>query len=210
MSGPWGPKLGLPEHRLVIGVPQSGKTTFARALASGARRAIYFDPGGDFETLPGATVVDVEHWPPSRFFSERYFRLVVRAGRDDSRDVSDEFVYVARRAREIGNVVLLADEVGDYNRGAAERALKMMHRNGHKQGVVTIFVSQRAVDIPLGCRATATHVHSFLQDSEEDLEVMRAVYDPGEPGFSARVRAWKPGDPPVTWQRRLLYPRTRE
>ena len=205
MVNPWGDELRNTDHRLILGVPQSGKTTYAKKVVSSARRVIYFDPQGDFEDTRGARIVTVEDWPAKSFFDERYFRLVVQAGRNDEFDVSEEFVYVARRVREIGNLVLLADEVGDYNKGKAERALKMLHRNGHKQGIVTVFVSQRAVDIPLGCRATATRVDSFLQDSEEDLDAIRKVYDPGSPGYSERVRAWQPHRPPVTWQRKRLY-----
>jgi hypothetical protein len=205
VSSHWGPDLHLGDHIIVIGVPGSGKTTHTRKLVARAPRVIYFDPAGDFEGVPGATVIDVEHWPVARFFREHYFRLVVRAERSPARNVEDEFVYVSERAREIGTLVLVADEVGDYNRGPAADALKRLHRNGHKRGLVTVLVSQRAVDIPLGCRATATRVESFLQDSEEDLRTMREMFDPSEPEFSSKVRAWKPGTPPVRWQRRRLY-----
>lgn len=205
MSGVYGPELERGDHRLVIGVPGSGKTYYAVRLVAKARRVIYFDPAGEFEGVRGAIVCDVDTWPSSEVTQQSHFRVVVRAEQSGERDVGDEFVYTAQRARAIGDCVLLADEVGDYNRGPAERALKMMHRNGHKQGVVTVFVSQRAVDIPLGCRATATHVASFLQDNEQDIDALRDVYDPGSPGFSERVRRWKPYQPPVTWERKKLY-----
>jgi len=206
MAGVYGPDLKRGDHRLVIGVPGSGKSYYAIRLVAKAHRVIYFDTTGELEEeVRHATVCDVEHWPSAKVTREPYFRIVVRAEQSHERDVGDEFVYVAQRARDIGDLVLYADEVGDYNRGPAERALKMMHRNGHKQGVVTVFVSQRAVDIPLGCRATATRVDSFLQDSEDDLKALREVYDPGSPGFAERVRAWQPKQPPITWERKQLY-----
>jgi hypothetical protein len=200
---PWGPDLHLGEHRLVVGVPGSGKTCYARRVVRRAHRVIYFDPGGDYDQTPGAEVVTVHRWPSRSYFRQEYFRLVVEV--DPESETGDQFVWVAQRAREVGNLVLLCDEVGDYNRGPAERALKNLNRNGHKRGIVTVYVSQRAMEIPLGARASATRVDSFLQDSEDDLDTLHDLYDPSEPGFSERVRAWTPHHPPVTWQRRQLY-----
>ncbi len=210
MPGVYGPELANGDHRLVIGVPGAGKTYFARKLVSRAHRVIYFDPTGEYEAVRRAIIVDPPDIPVEGLRTEKFFRLVVKAGRSDERDVNEEFVFVAQCARAITRCVLLADEVGDYNRGRAETSLKRLHRNGHKQGVVTIFVSQRAVDIPLGCRATATRVDSFLQDNEDDLRALHEIYDPGSPGFADRARAWDAYDPPVTWQRRSLYNKDRK
>lgn len=206
---PWG-RLRLPQHRIVLGVPQTGKTTFARRLASPAARLVVFDPPGDWEDLRLARVVAPSDLPAvlPPVVAGRHpamCRIVVKAGRDEDYDIGDELVHVVRACKRAEDVLLVCDEVSLYNRGKAARALGHLHMNGHKWGIVTILVSQRAVGIPLDCRATATHVHSFLQDSEEDLTTLREVYDPGCPGFSERVRAWKPGEPPVTWSRRRLY-----
>lgn len=200
---PWGPDLNLPEHRIIIGVPQSGKTTYARKLIARARRVIIFDPGHDYVDMSGADVVTVKEWPKSNYFNESMFRLVVIPTEDY--DMVDEFVYTTKRVREIGDLVYVCDEVGDYNAGPGARMLRNLHRNGHKQGLVTILVSQRAVDIPLGARATASQVDSFLQDNEQDLEQLHLMYDGSAPGFSERVRHWSPGQPPVSWKRKVLY-----
>lgn len=194
----------------MIGVPQSGKTTYAWRLATSAPRVVIFDPTGDYEYLaPSAEVVTPAMLEDRRILEGegelRMIRVIVRAGRDEDFDIADEFVYVVRRCKEAGDLVLICDEVSLYKRGAALRALAGLHMNGHKWGIVTILVSQRAVGIPLDCRATATHVHSMLQDSEEDLAVLADHYDPGHPGYADKVRAWKPGNPPVTWARRRLY-----
>lgn len=201
----YGPDLERGDHIIVLGVPLSGKTTFAERLVRKARRLLVFDPGGDWESMRGAMVVRPADLDALPALKDRWFRVVVQAGRDTGYDVAEEFEYTARMARDAGDLVLVADEVGDYKRGAGERALVAMHRNGHKQGVVTVYVSQRAVDIPLGARATATRVYSFLQDSEDDLAALHESYDPSAPHFSDRVRAWKAGDPPVVWKRRQLY-----
>lgn len=204
MPGPHG-RLSLPQHRIVLGVPQSGKTTFARSLVLDARRLVVFDPPGDWEDLPHARIVRPGDLRDRALLRGDKVRLVVQAGRDEAFEVGDEFAYVARACRVVGNMVLVPDEVSLYNRGPGGRALAHLHMNGHKHGIVTVMIAQRMVGIPLDCRATATHVHSFLQDSEEDLATLAEVYDPGCPGFSARVRAWEGGDPPITWRRRPLY-----
>jgi hypothetical protein len=200
---PWG-RLQPPDHVVVLGVPQSGKTTFARRYLAAADRGIVFDPGHDYTGIPGVTVARPEKWPRPAFFAQDTWKIVVPGPVGDG-DVVEEFCYVVSRAREIRNLLLVCDEVGDYSVGAGARALRNLHRNGHKQGIVTVLVSQRAVDIPLGARATATKVLSLLQDSEQDLEALHEVYDPSCPGFSDRVREWQPGEPPVVWERKPLW-----
>ena len=202
--------LDVPQHRIVLGVPQSGKTTFAARLVADARRVVVFDPTGDYETIfPKWRVVSPGELEDRDVLrgegTYEVLRVIVAAGRDEDFDVSEEFVYAVKRIKEAGDLVFVADEVSLYKHGRALGALRSLHMNGHKWGIVTILVSQRAVGIPLDCRATATHCHSFLQDSEDDLDALADQYDPSDPGYSARVRDWEPGEPPVTWERRRLY-----
>lgn len=208
MAQPFGRYLDLPQHRVVLGVSQSGKTTFAWALARSARRVVVFDPTGDYEALARhARVVTPPELEDRAILAqnEHPVRVIVRAGRDPEYDISDEFVYVYARCRDARDLVFVADEVSLYKSGKALRALCSLHMNGHKWGIVSILVAQRAVGVPLDCRANCTHVHSFLQESKEDLDELRAQYDPSHPGFGDAVRDWKPGEPPVTWRRRTLY-----
>lgn len=205
-----GPYLRLPEHRVILGVPQSGKTTYAAELVARARRVVVFDPTGDYESLfPRWRVVSPpELEDPQVLEGEgkyRVLRVIVAAGRSEEYDLAEELVYTWARVKEAGDLVFVADEVSLYKYGRALGALRSMHMNGHKWGIVTVLVSQRAVGVPLDCRATATHVHSFLQDSEDDLDALADSYDPSHPGYSDEVRNWKPGEPPVTWKRRKLY-----
>lgn len=202
--------LDLPQHRIVLGVPQSGKTTYAARLIARARRVVVFDPTGDYESLfPKWRVVSPPELADRRVLegegTYRILRLIVAGGRNEDFDIAEEFVYTVKRCKEAGDLVLVADEVSLYKHGPALGALRSLHMNGHKWGIVTVLVSQRAVGIPLDCRATATHCHSFLQDSEDDLAALEEHYDPSHPGYAAKVRAWQPGEPPVTWERRKLY-----
>lgn len=205
-----GEGLDLPQHRIVLGVPQSGKTTFAAHLIRHARRVVVFDPTGDYESIfPAWRVVAPGELADRRVLQGegkyRILRAIVAAGRDEDYDLADEFVYTVKRCKEARDLVLVADEVSLYKSGQALAALRSLHMNGHKWGIVSILVSQRAVGVPLDCRATATHVHSFLQDSEDDLSALSEHYDPSHPGYADAVRAWRPGEPPITWQRRRLY-----
>jgi hypothetical protein len=199
------------EHIIIVGVPGSGKSTWARRLVAAQSRVIYFDVAGDYENLGlgyGSTSriakCYVPNFPGDDFFSDR-FKLTVLAERLDWQDVRNEFIATVRLAKRVKNLTLLADEVGDYKTGPSEQALKALHRNGHKDGIISVLVSQRFVDIPLGCRATATAVYSFLQDNADDLQALHEQFDTLSPGFAERVRNWKPGEPPVAWQRIELY-----
>lgn len=199
MPGPYGKNLRLGDHVIIVGVPGSGKTYFARKMIASARRVVFFDPHGDYER--NAAQLFEPFALTARDLEGDYMRATVLAERSGDVDVADEFRRVAEVVREAENLVLVADEVGDYSASAA-KTLRALHANGHKQGIVTVLVSQRAVDLPLGTRATATAAYSFLQTHPKDLE--RLADEFGE-DFAAEAASWQPGDPPATWVRPRIY-----
>ena len=196
MTQPWG-QLERTDHEVVLGVPQSGKTTLARGRLASARRAVFFDPTGDF-------VSEGERVPAACFAVELLRGTVVRWVVEPGADVAADFervTEVCRAAKAFGGLVLCADEVGDYSRSAVA-ALERLHRNGHHDGVASVLVTPFAVDIPKNARRSASRVWSCLQEDPEDLQALAEVY--GE-DFAARVRAWRPGDEPAMWERRTLF-----
>lgn len=205
MPQPFG-DLHVRAHELYLGVPGSGKTTLAKARVASARRVVFFDPAGDYET-EGEVVYPAElEERPHTLLGGAFARVVVRAGRDEARDVAEEFEAVASACRRVacaGGLLLVADEVGDYSLRAAE-TLTRLHRNGHHDGVASVLVSQCAVDIPLTCRRTATRVVSLLQVASADLDALEREYGPD---FATRVREWRPGSPPAVWELPTLYRR---
>ncbi len=185
--------FGLLDHRsheLVLGVPGSGKTHHARARLASARRVVFFDPTGHDYVDEGEQVspADLDR----ELLSGTVVRLVVVPGDDVPADFAA--TVAACRASD-GGVVLCADEVGDYAPHCAD-VLTRLHRNGHHDGVVSVLVSQCAIDIPKTCRRTATRVTSLLQTASADLDALETEYGPE---FRERVARWRPGDPPAVW-----------
>jgi hypothetical protein len=185
-------------------VPGSGKTTLAKARAAGCRRVVFFDPAGDYDDqgeviTPGEVAAELRH---------RFARLVVAPDPEsDLAEVFDQLVADCRAAgAEFGPLVLVADEVGDYSRGA-EATLTRLHRNGHHDGVASVLVSQCAVDIPKTCRRTATRVTSLLQVASDDLDALAREYGPE---FASTVKGWRPGRPPVVWTLPTLHTTSKE
>lgn len=197
MSQPFG-QLDPRSHELILGVPGSGKTTLARARLASARRAVFFDPAGDYSS-------EGERIPAAVFGPDFLRGTIVRWVVEPGEDVALSFAALAEAcrvgARRYGGLVLCADEVGDYQARAAE-ALTKLHRNGHHDGVASLLVSQCAVDIPKTCRRTATRVASCLQTDPGDLAALEDAYGAD---FAAAVRAWKAGDPPAVWSLPTLF-----
>lgn len=197
---PWG-ELAGDAHEIVLGVPRSGKTELVRRRARSARRALFFDPPREH----GAEGVVVTASELARYgetlLAGKWMRVVVQP--EAGADVAGEFrtaLAAARAARAEGGLLLVADEIGavsDYGRRPAPELVEL-HVNGHKDGIASIVISQRAGFVPLGARATANRVLSLLQDHSADLAALSEVY--GE-SYAASVAAWKPGDPPVEWAR---------
>src|SRR5574337_211293 len=117
MRNPYGPDWSRVDHRIVLGVPGSGKSFLARKITRRCGRVIYFDPHGDYDSIKGIVLVE----PFQAEYMERVLnedspivRVCVPAERT-SQDVKDEFNWTCDFVRWYNRgCVLVADEVGDY------------------------------------------------------------------------------------------------
>jgi hypothetical protein len=202
MTGPYGRHFKLGDHVGIVGVPGSGKTWLAKRLVAPAPRVVFFDPKGEYEENGEPIFPQDFH---AGMLEGEYVRIAIQAERFDDGDVVEEFRHVTRQVREgsltFGGVVYVCDELGDYSAGSV-KALKRIHANGHKDGVVSLLVSQRAVDLPLGCRATLTRCYSLLQTHPDDLDRLEREFGSS---FRQACQEWKPHMPPVAWERIRLY-----
>jgi hypothetical protein len=205
MPQPFGP-LHPRSHELFLGVPGSGKTHHARARLASARRAVFFDPTGHDYENEGERIAPTDLVSDPELLCGSVVRLVVVPGDDVPADFTATVEAVREAARQLGPLVLCADEVGDYSPSCAD-VLTRLHRNGHHDGVASVLVSQCAVDIPKTCRRTATRVASLLQTASADLDALETEYGAD---FRERVQRWRPGDPPAVWTLPTLYPTSRK
>jgi hypothetical protein len=179
---------------VILGLPYTGKTTEARRLITDAPRVIAFDPGGDYSAqLEPLELGELLERP--EILARPHVRIAIQPAAGDAPELAQELASVERLARAARNLVLVLDEVGDYSRSAGA-TLERLARNGRHQGLVSIYVSQCAVDIPRTVRRLATRVISFRQEDPDDLEILRERY--GDP-FAQRAARWQRGQPPATW-----------
>jgi hypothetical protein len=206
MPQPWG-QLSRRDHVLVMGMPGCGKTPHAAELAAEARRVVYFDPTGEWADL-GLRIDAAELDDPATAAAEllrgEFLRVVVEP-RDATlcRDF-EATVAACRAAAPYGGLVLVVDEVGDLTRECVE-TLHGLHRNGHKDGVATVFASPCATDFPKRCRDTASRVVSFYQKNADDVATLNREYGREVPNFGDRAAAWRYPSPPVTWVNPTLH-----
>lgn len=194
---PHGSRLHYASRVLVMGLPTTGKTMFARdALTADAHRCVYYDPADDY-SAPGrldVTAAELERWPD--FLRDPHCRIVVKPQADDAKGMAAEVRTVLSLAWEARDLVLLFDEVGDY-RKEAERDLNKLVRRGRHQGIASVLVSQFATDFPRTCRRAASTVYVFAQKDPLELETLARSYGAD---FAARAAAWRRYDPPATWR----------
>jgi hypothetical protein len=162
---PWG-RFHVADRVLILGISYTGKTTLAAELARDADRVLAFDPLHDYARF-GYREISVQALAedPTVLEAPRFKIAAIPDETDIIGDLED-FVALARAAR---NMVVIFEEVGDYSQeGFAE--LNRMARNGRHDGIVPIYVSQNAVDIPKVVRRSATYVYSFRQQEVDDLK----------------------------------------
>jgi hypothetical protein len=207
----YGKNLAWGDHVVVVGLQQTGKSTLARALIRGARRVVMVDPKGDYaRVFPRAQIMapgGMEHVNGT----DRYLRVVVLVGRDPDVEIADEVRYVCRKVREWSDgpglgLVVVFDELHLYSASASSE-LRAVMANGHgispaHGGVVSVFVSQRGVDLPLGCRALATRAYSFAQQHPRDLERLEDEFGAE---FRETAEHWDVGQDPAYWEQRRFY-----
>jgi hypothetical protein len=183
---PWGP-FHVADRILILGISYTGKTTKAAELARGGDRVLAFDPLHDYARF------GYEEWSVGELaerpelLDRARFKI---AAIPDEEDLAGDLSTFVQLARDAGNVVVIFEEVGDYSaEGFAD--LNKVARNGRHEGIVPLFVSQNAVDIPKTVRRTATYVYSFRQQEPDDLKQLE-----GRCGadFVARAKAaWEKG-----------------
>jgi DNA helicase HerA-like ATPase len=177
---------------LVLGCTNTGKSIYAAELVRSARRVVFFDPQDDY--LPcvneRASAAELERYP--ELLDGTWIRVQV-APREDY--LAEDFETTVRAVRAAGDLVFVADELGDYS-AEAERTITRLARNGRHDGIALVLVSQAAVDIPKSARRQATRVISFLQTDPDDLAALAKRCGPE---FASQVAAWR-GGPPAVWQ----------
>lgn len=203
-AGPWG-DLVRRDHVLVMGAPGCGKTPFAAQLVRRARRAVFFDPTGEWSHL-GTVVAASDLADDPDLLSGVTCRIVV-----DPRDgaLLEDFaatVDACRAAAPFGGLVLCVDEVGDLSATHdGQELLRALHRAGHKDGVATVLASPCWTDFPARCRSTASRVYSFHQRAAADIAALNAELGRHVPDFGERAARWTHPAPPVAWVSPTLH-----
>ena len=157
---------------IIIGLPLSGKTYLAGKLTKNVPRILFFDPYHDYAEY-GATEIEADDLlADPTILNRSTFRYAIIPDEDDLAEQLDLCVKVARAA---GNLVFVMDEVGDYKQKGS-LTLEKLARNGRHNGLVPIYVSQVAMDIPRTVRRLATKVYSFRQADIDDLDALAERY----------------------------------
>lgn len=203
MPQPWG-ELNLGDRLVVMALPTFGKTTLCEKLAAPADRALFFSTVRDFEKPERGvfTVEQLEAHP--ELLADPHSRIAVRAEATSGKPLASEvealiecLEYAGRNFDRTGRGgrVVVFDEVGDYRRHLEDR-LNTVFRKGRHFGIVPIFASQVATDLPLKCRKLASRVLCLGQRHADELKELR-IYGAG---FAERVGRWAKYEPPIEWR----------
>jgi hypothetical protein len=190
---------------IVVGQVGSGKTHWTRTeIAAPAERCVVFDPAEDPQWLADGfrpwTVAELAAEPG--LLAADNMRIVCHPRPGDFAERGSlagakgaEVETLCDLVRAAGDLVIVWDEVGDYDEEGAD-PLQRLARGSRHQGVAVVFVSQCAIEIPKRCRRQATRIVSFLQSEPSDLATLA---DKCGEAFANQARDWRKGQPPAVW-----------
>lgn len=212
VHGPYG-RLRRADRVGVFGLSFSGKTYYVdKELLREARRRVFFtisptDYAG--EGRHETTVYELAADPSP--LEARDVCVVCRATGTTRDALAAEACTLIRLMRKVcadendtrirglgwGGCVVVLDDVGDYKEGGDfEEVAGELGRTGRHHNVLPVFVSQCAIDVPIGFRRQMTQVHSFVQVDDNDI---KAIGSRCGKDFAEKVRKHKPGEPPAVW-----------
>lgn len=194
---------------LCCALPGGGKSRIAQAASAYWPRRVVFDPTAARGRANWARG-DRDRWPwPGRLVTVRELltrpslldwsplSLVVQPSASFGEDlIAREFAAVARLCWLTGGgIVLVAEELGLYGRGAPD-ALVMVTAAGAHGGLAAVLVCQSMGRVPKDGRRHLSMVVAGPQAETTDLDDLS-----GRCGqeFSRRVAALQPGDAPIVW-----------
>lgn len=154
-------------------MPFTGKSKLAAKLTAEAERVVFFDPCHDYGAYAKAKEITVSQLLDNpKLLQQPSFRYAVIP---NDETIDEDLYATITLVRAAKNAVIVLDEVGDY-RKSNEAILNKLARNGRHDGIVPVYVSQVAVDIPLSVRRLTTRVYSYWQAHKEDIEALAEYY----------------------------------
>lgn len=189
-----------PESRvIVLGLPRYGKTRLVRdRLTADCTRVIFHDVTGHDYYASGRLPLSIDELERhSYLLNDEFVRIVVIA-----RNAGDPEILRDESARIIdlifprpGHIVAVFDELQAHHR-KSEKIFNSLFARGNHFGIVPILCSQKATDIGLGARVTASDVYCLGQHHPIEL---KAVYDCYGDIYAGQVAASHKGDNPIHW-----------
>jgi hypothetical protein len=176
---------------VVVGKTGTGKGRWAKAqlaLWMSCFAIVWFDPLDEYSTqgeetpecglgpLTQRCTVSELLADPARWLSADPLALAVVPDSSDPESVAADYedvaVQVKHEAKRRGGRMLFgSDEVGHFEEFARPK-LKEVGTTFRHWGVARVYIAQRAVFIPLAVRSQASHLISFRQDEDADIDAL--------------------------------------
>jgi hypothetical protein len=159
----------------IFGKRGTGKTWLAFKLIRGKTRLIIFDPLKQFQGGKEFTRVSemTRYCLESGFREEKKkpFVVILRP-----RQAREQFPLVARLAREVGSLCLLAEEISwAISPAKMDPAIEELIRYGRHQDVELIGISRRPPEVNRDLTSNANEVYIFRTHEPRDIAYFREV-----------------------------------
>lgn len=190
-----------PESRvIVLGLPRYGKTRLVRdVLTADCTRCIWHDVTGHDYYAPGRLPLSITELEahPDLLDADAVRIVVIAQNPGDPDSLADETSRIVDMVfPRPGRIVTVFDEMQAHHR-KSEKTVNSLFARGNHFGIVPVLLSQKATDIGLGARVTASDVYCFGQHHPLEL---KAVYDCYGDIYASKVAAARKGDAPVHWR----------